>query len=196
MSGFKIDITGDIKGIIKNKTKRLMDDIRDEISAFGEETVNDAKRLAPVDEGHLRNSIAAVYSVGQKGFEVEIVVATDYAAYIEFGTKGFAQKYVATLPTEWQQFAAKYKGGGGGSFDELVMRLTRWVRMKGIGATYNVQTRKRDRIGKQSAKTTMEADAYAIALHIVRHGVRQHPFLYPAVEKNRIKLLNNLKALK
>lgn len=178
---------------LKNKlnaiTKRTSDKVDLELKRFGQLTVNDAKRLAPVDEGFLRNSIT--YVPGP--LNVEVVVAADYAAYVEFGTKGFAARYVSTLPADWQTFAAKFRGPGGGSFDEFVMRLTRWVIKKKIGATYNVKTRKRDKVGKQSAKTTAEADAYGIALYIMRHGIKPHPFLYPAVEKNRIELIKRLK---
>lgn len=176
---FKINITGDINKIFKEKTRTLIGKIEKEMAAFGQETVNDAKRLAPVDEGHLRNSITFKNIVTKAMIEVEIIAATDYAAYLEFGTRAFAAKYVATLPKEWQQFAAKYKGPGGGSFDEFVMRLTRWVRLKGLAK------------GKD-----IDNAAYRIALSIMRKGIRQHPFLFPAVEKNRIQLLKRLKALR
>lgn len=176
--GFKIDITGNIDNLFKERTRKIVEQIEDELNAFGQGTVNDAKRLAPVDEGHLRNSIT--FSPTSKGnmVEVEIIAATDYAAYIEFGTGKFAAKYVATLPKEWKEFAAKFKGPGGGSFDEFVMRLTRWVRLKGIAKGKDV-----------------DQAAYNIALYILRNGIKPHPFLYPSVEKNRIKLLINLKAL-
>ncbi len=73
------------------------------------------------------------------------------------------------------------------------MRITEWVIRKKIGATYNTKTKRRDRVGKQSAKTTSQADAYAIALHIVRNGIRPHPFLYPAVMKNTPILYQHLR---
>lgn len=177
--GFKIDITGDVKKIFRERTRTLMDKIEDEMHAFGQGTVNDAKRLAPVDEGSLRQSITYRKIIARSAIEIEMIVASDYAAYIEFGTKGFAAKYVATLPKEWKEFAAKFKGPGGGTFDEFVMRLTRWVRLKGLAK------------GKD-----IDQAAYNIARSIMRKGIRQHPFLYPAVEKNRIELLKRLKALR
>lgn len=190
--GFKIDITGDVKKIFRERTRAITEKIEKEMDDFGQATVNDAKRLAPVDEGSLKQSITYRKIIARSAIEIEMIVASDYAAYIEFGTKGFAAKYVATLPKEWKEFAARYKGPGGGSFDEFVMRLTRWVRLKKIGATYNVSTRKKN---KQS-KASLESTAYAIALSIMRKGIRQHPFLYPAVEKNRIELLKRLKVLR
>lgn len=177
--GFKIDITGDVKKIFRERTRTIMDKIEKEMDAFGQGTVNDAKRLAPVDEGKLRNSITYQKIIRRALIEVEIIVATDYAAYIEFGTRGFAAKYVARLPKEWKEFAAKFRGPGGGSFDEFVMRLTRWVRIKGIAR------------GKD-----IDQAAYRIALSILRKGIKEHPFVKPAVEHNRIELLKRLKALR
>jgi len=124
-----------------------------------------------------------------------VVVGVDYGAYLEFGTRKFAARYVASLPADWKAFAATFKGPGGGNFEEFVMRLTKWVLRKKIGATYNIKTRRRDRVGKQSAKTTAEADAYAIALYIIRNGIRAQPFLYPSAQKNTTILLENIKKI-
>ena len=189
---FKTKVIGTqtVLSAIKSSKDKAEKIIADELNAFGLKTVNDAKRNAPVDEGALRNSIG--YTKDRTS--VTITVNVDYAAYLEFGTRSFAQAYVSSLPTEWQTFASQFKGGGGGSFEEFVMRITQWVKRKGIGATYNIQTRRRDRVGKQTAAQTAEADAYAIALYIIRKGIRPHPYLIPAVEKNRIELIKQLKA--
>ena len=177
---------------IKGTAKAIEDKINLELKAFGNNTVTDAKRLAPFDEGKLKGSI----NYKAESLSVEITVGADYAAYLEFGTKKFAAKYVATLPNEWQVFASQFKGkGGGGTFEEFVMRLTRWVLVKGIGATFNVKTRRQDKVGKQSKETTAKADAYAIALYIIRNGIRPHPYFVPAVEKNKLTLVANLKKL-
>ncbi len=143
--------------------------INNEFQAFGQLVVNDAKRMAPVNEGRLRQSIASL----QTKLQVSITVNVDYAAYLEFGTKSFAAAHVATLPPDWQAFAAQFKGSGGGSFQELVMKIQRWVKLKGIA-------------GGDSA-------AYLIARSIVRKGIRPHPYLFPAFEKNKIELIRNLK---
>lgn len=190
MSGFKIDIknfknvTDNLGKVIKNAEEK----VNKELHAFGVGVVADAKRNVPVDEGILRNSI----NYKQEGLIVTINVSANYAAYLEFGTRKFAAKYVASLPPDWQTFAAQFKGGGGGSFEDLVMRITEWVMRKKIGATYNVKTKRRDRVGKQSAATTARADAYAIALHIVRNGIMPQPYLRPAVDKNLIELKKRL----
>lgn len=171
--------------------KELEPKIGNEIKMWANNTAADAARRAPKNEGILRNSIKPSYT----SLHGKVVVGVDYAAYLEFGTRRFAAQYVNSLPNDWKTFAASFKGKGGGSFEELVMRITRWVQQKGIGQTYNVKTRRRDRVGKQSAKTTAEADAYAIALHIVRNGIRPQPYLFPADREHKKILIENIKKI-
>lgn len=188
----------EIKGLdatikrVEELASTIKQDVNDELTAFVNNVARDAKILAPVDEGHLRGSINADNSVNESA---SVTVSTNYAAYLEFGTRKFAAAYVATLPSDWQTYAATFKGKGDGTFDEFVQSLVAWVKRKGIGATYNIKTRRRDRVGKQSAQTTAEADAYAIALWILRNGIRPHPFLYPAVMKNLPEIRKRMEEL-
>ena len=205
MSGFTIDITGDFEGKFNNLEEKVKKIVDDELNAFGEHTVTDAKNNITnnktVDENHLRGLI----HFEKQPLSVEVVVPVNYAAYIEFGTRGFAAAYVSTLPPDWQAFAAQFKGGGGGSFDEFVMRLTEWVHRKGLGAggpgkpigvtgTYSIKTGKRTG-NKATQASEDKSAAYRIALSILRKGIRARPFLFPAVEKNKEILINNLKAV-
>lgn len=172
--------------------------INAEFKSFGAVTVGEAQRLAPVDEGRLRQSINSK----DENLKVTIGANVDYAAYIEFGTKGFAAAYVGTLPAEWQQFAAEFRGPGGGSFKELVMRITEWVHRKGLGSgfagtlgiagTYSVKTRKRTGTKKTQEQQDKQI-AYLIARKILIKGIPAHPFLIPAFEHNKQKLIDNLK---
>ena len=140
------------------------------LNAFAEDVTIDAKKFAPVDEGHLRQSIN-----NTKGkLSITIDVNADYAAYMEFGTRKFAAIYVASLPPDWQAFASQYKGGGGGSFNELVERITAWI---------------------ERTKYLPKEAAYAVELKILREGIKSHPFLYPAFEKNRQQLINDINAI-
>ncbi len=201
MSGFTIDITGDFEGKLNNLEEKVKKIVDEELNAFGLDTVAMAKTLAPVDEGFLRNSI----TFEKQPLSVEVVVAANYAAYLEFGTRSFAAAYVSSLPPDWQEFAAKFKGGGGGTFQEFVMRLTEWVHRKGLGAggpgkpigvtgTYSIKTGKRTG-NKVTQANEDKSAAYRIALSILRKGIRPHPFLFPAVELNKEKLITNLKAV-
>lgn len=193
-----IKINANLVGVDKSNfsgaRNKVIGLIGNEMNKFGLRTVNKAKVLSPVDEGNLRNAIN--YDFDPVSMTVTINVRANYAAFVEFGTRKFAAAHVATLPGDWPAFAAQYKGRtDGGTFEEFVMELVRWVTKKKIGATYNVQTRRRNRVGRQSAKTTAYADAYAIALYIIRNGIRPHPYLVPAVEENKLILLANLKGI-
>ena len=46
----------------------------------------DAKYLAPVDKGHLRNSIKTKSKVTPDGAEAQVFTNCEYAPYVEFGT--------------------------------------------------------------------------------------------------------------
>lgn len=131
------------------------------LDAFGQAVVRDAKGLVSLnssDEGKLNNSINS--TVGS--LNVTITANTNYAAYIEFGTRKFAAAYVSTLPPDWQTFAAEFKGRGGGNFKEFLLSIMGWVKRKGID----------------------NKAAYPIAMKILRNGIRAKPYLYPSINKN------------
>lgn len=155
---------------LEKAKKELAVTMSNELTRFSVLTERDAKNLAPVDEGFLRRSIQSVPSTPQT-LKTSVVVAANYAAYIEFGTKSFAAAYVATLPANWQQYAATFKGGGG-SYSDFILRLMGWMKRKGID----------------------ENAAYLIARKILRTGIRPQPFLFPAVQKNVIELKKRLNA--
>jgi HK97 gp10 family phage protein len=198
MSSFSINIANlpNLKKQLDNIPKDIEKKVRLEMTAFGMDVVRDAKALAPVDEAHLKSSISYAFGVADKGLSVEIIVATDYAAYLEFGTRSFASNLVATLPPDWQSFAATFRGPGGGSFAELVERLTEWVRRKGIAAQMEYVRAKPKRLGRKKVQAGQDyAAAYMIALSILKKGIKAHPFLYPAVQYNKAILIDNLNAL-
>lgn len=188
MSSFKVEISGELKGRLTKVTNELKSQVQNEMNKFGLNTMNDAKKFAPTDESHLKQSITFV----SKAFEVDIVVAANYAAYIEFGTRKFGAKYVASLPPEWKNFAAQFKGKGGGTMDEFIQRIMAWVQRKGIGG---IKTKSGNTSGSKDSLDQMQQAAYAIALNILQNGVKPHPFLYPAVTKNQKILSDNLKKL-
>jgi HK97 gp10 family phage protein len=154
----------DIKKIINN-----------EFLAFGDNTANDMKRLAPKNEGALVQSINTNIDLDQMILHVGAYI--EYAAYLEFGTKSFAAAYVASLPEDWQAFAAEHHGEGEGTFAELIQAIMKWVELKGIASGKDI---------KQAS--------YLIARKIVRDGIKAQPYFYPAFEKNKLELIENLKA--
>lgn len=196
MSSIKIELSGleKVKKAIRDVPKNSATQIAEQLNAFGFDTVRDAQTFAPTDEAHLKNSISYIKATA-RNLVVEVVVATNYAAYLEFGTRSFAAAYVSTLPANWQAFAKEYKGpAGSGSLEEMLLRIMEWVRRKGIAGTYSVKTKRRT--GNKGARDFEDAEAaYPIALAILRKGIRAHPFLYPAVTKNKELLVNRLNSL-
>ena len=156
-----------------------------------------AKKRAPKDRGGLASSISADTSTY---LDKRVGANVFYAAFIEFGTGKHAAQYVATLPADWKTYAATFKkSGDGGTFDDMVQEIYDWIRRNKIGYTYNIQTRKRDRVGKQTGKTTDMASAYYIAKMILLNGIKPQPFFYPAfndekpkVEAEVVKIINTL----
>jgi len=165
MSGVKI--TG-MKAVMNSLSPQKLKEKTDKaLLKFGVRVDRTAKELAPVDEGRLRSAIYYKHVDGG----VEVGCAVDYAAYLEFGTGKFAAEYVATLPTEWKEFASQFKGSAGGNFREFVESIMGWVKRKGID----------------------EDRAYGIALSILGNGIKPHPFIYPAVQRNINKLIEDLR---
>lgn len=186
--GFTLKLSGFDEVLKKLDVKGMEQSVTDELAAFGQDVVRDAKQLAPVDEGLLKNSINS----DTQPLKVTISVNVDYAAYVEFGTRRFAAAYVASLPPDWQTFAAQYNGPGGGSFQEFVARLTAWVKRKGFAADVTAGGNRSKSAGSAAKE---EQAAYRIALSILRNGIKPHPFLFPAFEKNRPLLIKNLQNL-
>lgn len=184
MISLKVD-TKNVEAKLKGFEAKAKDVIQKEMDTFALNTVADAQRLCPVDESHLKGSI----SYNSKPLKVEVVVASDYAAYVEFGTRKFAAAYVATLPPNWQAYAATFKGKTGGSMDDFVQRIMAWVQRKGIGA---LKTKSGAISSSVNSLDAMQQAAYAIALNILQNGIRPQPFLFPAVQKNLIALKKRL----
>ena len=198
MAGANIKIEGLEKTLGRLDYNKIKPQLQQSFDKFGINAAQYAKQNAPVDEGHLRS---AIYSKSvDMGAEVGCNV--NYAAYLEFGTRKFAAEWVAKLPPEWQQLAAEFKGGGGGTFEELVLHITEWVHRKGLGSgfmgdigvsgTYSTKTRKRT--GNASVQANQDRQiAYLIARKILRVGIPAQPFLYPAVNEAMVQLIKDLK---
>lgn len=78
--------------------------VEDTTIAIASEIEADAKRLAPVDEGFLRNQI---FTQEVDKLNYEVVAGAPYSAYMEFGTGGLVD-----IPVEMQDIAIQFKGKG------------------------------------------------------------------------------------
>ena len=163
-------------------------DIQGALNDFADRTASDAKRLAPADEGKLRQSISPVYGDLQGG----VVANINNAAYLEFGTRKFAAQHVATLPQDWQKIASGYQGKGKGDYYDFLNAILDWVKSKGIVDTYSVSTKRRNkRSGKEYDSRLLKA-AEAIAWSILRNGIKAQPYLYPAINNNTEQLKKDI----
>ena len=169
---FAVSLGGmkELEGKLNKLSTALKVDVSDEINASALKIENQAKRLAPVNLGQLRNSIALI-----KDGELTYSVAANasYSAYVEFGTGP-----QVNVPADFKSYAQQFKGKSGGSFKDMVEALTLWVKAKGIGNGKN-----------------QKGLAYIIALSILRKGLRPQPFLIPAYEQEKPKLIQNINNL-
>lgn len=190
--GFTIELVGlkDWINRLEKTEKAIIKEIDTEIAATAVNIDKEAKRDAPVNYGKLRNSIYHK-KVGKLTYEVGTQV--EYGAYLEFGTKTYAQ-----IPAELQSYAAQFRGKGRGSYEELVDALTKWIKRKGIAATQIKYVKSGKNKGKVrragSLKQGIEERNLAkfIAFIILTKGIKAQPFLFPAVFRNRPKMYQNV----
>jgi HK97 gp10 family phage protein len=171
MAGFTFDI-GNLSEVLKRLDTldaNVQQGVKDEVNASALNIQSGAKRLAPVNFGQLRNSIYLKEQKVDKGFVFTVGAKASYAAYVEFGTGG-----KVSIPAGFEELAGSFKGRKGGTFKDMVDALTLWVKGKGIGG------------GKDKSV------AYAIAISILKKGMRPQPFLIPAFETEKPKLINNI----
>ena len=185
MATFSIKVNG-IEAIqAKIAEPKFKAGINAALNAYGLTVVKTAKEKVPKDEGNLARSI----NFEKKDFEITINVNADYAAYVEFGTRKFAAAYVGGLEPEWQQIAAQFKGKGRGDYYDFLNRILDWVKRKNLAQITNSYTGR-----KSTKKSDLIMVAEAVALSILRNGIKPQPFIYPAVMDNLKQLyidLNN-----
>lgn len=192
MAGIFFNVTEFDETILKleSLTQKLKNQIIDETNASALKIQSEAKKNAPANFGTLRGSI---HLKEEGGIDKKVyIVGSDllYAPYVEFGTGG-------KVNTQgYNDFANTFRGKTGGTFQEMLKALVLWVKRKGITGTYSVKTQRRTGSRKVQSKENDSA-AYAIALSILRKGLRPQPYLIPAYEtevsllKDRIKNIVN-----
>ena len=189
MAGSVIRIEGLEKTLARFDIKKFEPKIQKAFNDFGIRVELLAKDLAPVDEGHLKGSIFQDPGI----LSSTVGVSIDYAAYVEFGTRKYAAAYVATLPPDWQTYAATFKGkSGSGSFDQFVQAIMAWVERKGIGA---FKTKSGNKSTSAASYASMQQAAYWIAINILQNGLKPHPFFYPAFNTAKNELIKQLQEL-
>jgi hypothetical protein len=108
--------------------------------------------------------------------------SSKHAPFIEWGTGKRAK-----VESEWQQYAAQYKGPYPGTWDEFEQNIKAWMKRQGI-AEQKVST---DADGSEVHINV----TYSIMMAILNNGLKARPFLYPAFVKNRRELRKRVKEL-
>jgi HK97 gp10 family phage protein len=146
------------------ETKRK---VRDAVNGAAIDVERNAKQSAPVDMGRLRSDIQREVTIGDNGAVVSgrVFNSVNYAPYVEFGGLGNAE-----IPPELSGVTAQFRGRGDGNFDDLLESIRGWASRKGIPPQA----------------------VYPIARKIASEGVRAQPYLYPAFESERPKMIAEL----
>lgn len=156
---FRIEIQGldALQRQLGSLPRQLTDKLDYEMEKSARNIEREGNQLKPTDTGFMRVTVNSEY------LNKEVAVTGNYGAFVEFGTGSYAAQYVATLPQEWQDYAAQFRGlSDGGTFADLVRKIQEWARRQGI--------------------QDPQQAGYRIARSIIINGVHPHPFLYPAFQ--------------
>lgn len=104
---FGLNLAGikEVETALKTIDKKLKQDVANEMNASALNIATNAKRLAPVDLGFLRNSIGI--EPYPNGLTYDVEAKAKYAPYIEFGTGG-----LVNVPAGFEDLASRFKGKG------------------------------------------------------------------------------------
>ena len=185
---FGIDISGipRLEQKLKDIENSISIQLAQEISASALKIEKAAKRNAPVNMGTLRQSI---HATSKDKLTHYVEVGASYGAYVEFGTGG-----KVSIPLGYEQYAATFKGKKGGSLEDMIQALTLWVKRKGLAGTYSVKSQRR--LGSKAVKSSQdEKVARFLAIKILRNGIKEQPYLIPAFEVEKPKLIERLKKI-
>lgn len=186
---FTIEGMDKVMKALKTAPEKIRQQVNAEISASAETIARNAKDAAQ-DTGDMGGLAKSINSKAlPDGAEVGANVF--YAPYVEFGT---GKK--VSVPSGYEQAAAEAKSQGKrGDFIQFWDSMIAWVKRKQLVGTYSVKTRRRTDSGKKKTEQNDLAVqlAYTIAMSILKHGLKPRPFLIPAFEEEKPKLIQKIK---
>ena len=197
----KTEIIG-LKKLLKDLDK-LNIDVFDEVrnvtgaTAQGVEGLAKNNARSSINYGKLAQGIKAIEATNIKSKRLEFKVMANatglapYSAYIEFGTGGKVD-----VPAAMKDVANEFRGSRGGSFHEMIDNLTDWVGKKGLTGSYSIKTKRRSRAKNSRGESNKQEDrriAFAIAMSILKNGIRPQPFLYPAFKAGTKNYIRDLR---
>jgi hypothetical protein len=149
----------------------------------------EAKRLAPGNFGKLRQSIK--HNIGEPLMK-SVYSDLHYAPYVEFGTgkKVFKLKNGGVVDSKYRAYAAQFKGKGKGDYYDFLQAILLWVQRKKLAQIQNSYTGRR-----RTSQADLLLVAETVAWSILKNGVPAQPFLIPAYEEEKPKLLKRIRNL-
>lgn len=193
----KVSVIGykQVQQAISKMPQTIKKEVSTKVRLGAEQFRDGAIKDAPSDVSFLRSKIVVEPNTAGE-LKYEVISGSKYSAPMEFGTKG---KFTAIPGIDSSEFKGLPTGG---TFKEMVENITKWVKRKGIAGTYrartyNIATRKADRIVRTGGKKTQDKQdkqvAYVIARSIVNNGVTPHPFFFKQLPIVRRDLIRNLR---
>lgn len=163
--GVTINLQGinKVLGDINALPAKLKPEIKGELEEASRRFVAQAKRDAPGDQGLLRGEIS-YQPTGDLQFEV--VSATNYAGFIEFGTRTRVQ-----VPAGLEAVAAELRNGGTASSLTAKQAIYDWCKRKGIAPRL----------------------WFPIYRSVMTKGIKAHPYFFKQIEDIQPRLIQNIK---
>jgi hypothetical protein len=160
-----------------------------EMNASALNIEREAKRLAPGNFGKLRQSIK--HNIGEPLMK-SVYSDLHYAPYVEFGTgkKVFKLKNGGVVDSKYRAYAAQFKGKGKGDYYDFLQAILLWVQRKKLAQIQNSYTGRR-----RTSQADLLLVAETVAWHILKNGIPAQPFLIPAYEEEKPKLLKRIRNL-
>jgi hypothetical protein len=178
ITGFK-EFEAKIKGIPAYINKEVRREIQDAVLDWEQR----AKNAVPVNYGSLKRGISSKMNTGLSG---EVVSAANYSRFVEWGTRSKKR-----VPSDLASFESSLSYEKTGDYYDFLNSILDWVKKKGIGRTYNVKTRRKNR----QTKDEFLAIAEAIAFSILRKGINPQPFFFIHKEPIKKELFVNIERI-
>jgi hypothetical protein len=199
MSKASLDILGGkaVRRMFAIAAVKVSKDLSKEMNASALTIENTAKQLAPRFDGKLSQSIK--HNIGEP-LTKYVYSELKYAPFIEFGTGHwvFVTKDGDRVDPKYHKFAARFKQSGGSvDHKELLEHFKRYVKKKKLVGTYSEKTGRRTGKKKDRAIQDKQADQLAatIMYFVLSNGIKAQPFLIPAYEMERPKLIKRIQNL-
>lgn len=168
-SGVKLDGFGEFKKKLNEIPKNVQVKSLGIVTKLTKQWQEQAIKSAPVDQKTIRGGITARVETTGNLITGEVTSNAYHSRFMEFGTKG--KKFV---PSDLVSYESSLEYKKAGNYAEFIRSIYDWVKRKGLGATYNVSTKRKNR---QTADEYSKI-AEAVAWSIMRKGVNPHPFFF------------------